>query len=49
MKTKGPVYISEEDKLKKALERTYEERFFFLMKLIKIERMLKSAKIIHKK
>jgi hypothetical protein len=45
----NPFQITEEEKLKKALSRTYEERFFFLMKLIKINKMLRSAKIIHKK
>lgn len=34
-------------KLKENLSRTYEERFLMLMKLIKIDRMLKSAKIEH--
>jgi hypothetical protein len=32
-----------------ALKRTHTERFFFLMKLIKIKKMLQSAKIINNK
>lgn len=33
-------------KIKKAGERTYTERFEFLMRLIRISKMLRSAKII---
>ena len=39
----------ETEKLKENLSRSYEERFLMLMKLIKIDRMLKSAKIEHVK
>ncbi len=35
------------EKLKENLSKSHEERFFFLMKLIKIDRMLKSARIEH--
>lgn len=41
--------ITEEDKLQIALNRTYTERFEMLMKLIRIDRMLKSAKIVETK
>jgi len=37
----------EMSKLKENLSRSHEERFLFLMKLIKIDRMLKSARIEH--
>jgi len=36
----------ESRRLEKALSRTHTERFELLMKLIRIDRMLKSAKII---
>jgi hypothetical protein len=38
---------NEEKKILRALERTPTERFHFLMKLIRIDRMLRSAKITH--
>jgi len=40
---------SEELKLRRALERTPTERFRFLMKLIRINKTLQSAKITHVK
>jgi hypothetical protein len=40
---------SEEEKLAEVLATTHTERFFKLMKLIKIDRMLKNAKITHVK
>ena len=40
---------SGEKKLRRALERTHTERFRFLMRLIRINRMLQSAKITHVK
>ena len=42
-------HISEEEKLKRTLSLTYTERFESLIKLIHIDRMLKSAKIIEAK
>ncbi len=47
MEKKKVLQYSEQEKLKIALSRSYEERFFMLMKLIRIGRMLKSAKIIY--
>ena len=43
------THLSEEERLKKALSLTYTERFELLMKLIRIDRMLRSAKIIEVK
>ena len=43
----GFVQISEEEKLKKRLQMTYEERFRLMMRLIRIQQVLKNAKIIH--
>ncbi|MBA3706641.1 MAG: hypothetical protein H0W84_12300 [Bacteroidetes bacterium] len=40
---------NESRKLEKALSRTHTERFELLMKLIRIDKMLKNAKIIHVK
>ena len=40
------IFISEEEKLKKKLNRSYSERFHLLMKLIRINKMLKRAIII---
>lgn len=40
---------NETEKLKENLSKSYEERFLFLMKPIKIDRMLKSARIEHVK
>jgi hypothetical protein len=39
-------FITEEEKIRIAANRSYTERFEMLMKLIRISRMLKSAKII---
>lgn len=43
------VIVTEEENLKIIANRTYEERFKMLMKLIRIGAMLKTAKIIHPK
>lgn len=40
------THLTEEERLRIALKRTHTERFQMLMKLIKISRMLQSAKII---
>ncbi|HET6989818.1 MAG TPA: hypothetical protein VFJ43_00775 [Bacteroidia bacterium] len=40
-------FISEEEKRKIARNRTPTERFDLLMRLIRIDRMLKQAKIVH--
>ena len=45
---KGLLHISEEEKLKIRLKSTYEERFFQLLKLIAIQKLLKDAIIINK-
>lgn len=47
MEKKKVIQLSEEEKLKIALSRSHEERFFMLMKLIRIDKMLKQAKIIY--
>ena len=40
---------AELDYLREGLKRTPEERFLFLMKLMKIQETLKRGKLIHKK
>ncbi|MCX6312239.1 MAG: hypothetical protein NT084_11475 [Bacteroidetes bacterium] len=40
-------FISEEEKRKIAMNRTYTERFDLLMRLIRIDKMLRQAKIVH--
>ncbi len=45
-KEKNNSIQNESEKLKKALARTYTERFELLMKLIRIDKMLKSATIV---
>jgi len=37
------------DYLREGLRRTPEERFYFLMKLMKIQETLKRGKLVHKK
>jgi hypothetical protein len=49
MNEQNIVNNNETEKLKKALTRSYTERFTLLMKLIRIDKMLKSATIIHVK
>lgn len=46
MEAPKKTFISEEEKYRIRANRTYTERFEMLMKLIRIDRMLKSAKII---
>lgn len=41
------TFISEEEKLKIRLNRSYTERFRALMRLIKLNQKLKNAKIIN--
>jgi hypothetical protein len=43
------IFLSEEEKLQLRLSRSYTERFLLLMKLIKLDRKLKKAKIIEVK
>jgi hypothetical protein len=43
------VIVTEKERLMIIAERTYTERFEMLMKLIRIGKMLKSAKIIEEK
>ncbi|WP_113662477.1 hypothetical protein [Pedobacter nanyangensis] len=40
---------AEEDLLRKALSSSYTERFHAMTRLMKLNMMLKSAKILHKK
>ena len=49
MNTQDAINQKESDKLKKVLARTYTQRFELLMKLVRIDKMLKGAKIIHVK
>lgn len=49
MKAKKNPFVSEEEKLELHLERSYTERFRMLMKLIRLTRKLKEAKIIEAK
>jgi len=46
MKPAKKVIVNEQEREQIILNRTYTERFEMLMKLIRIARMLKSAKII---
>ncbi len=43
------VFITEEESKEIAMNRTYTERFRMLMKLIRIDRMLRNAKIVEAK
>lgn len=45
---KGLLHISEEEKLKIRLNSTYEERFFKLLGLIALQKMLKERVVIKK-
>ena len=47
MSTQKKIFLNEDDKIKKALSMSYSERFHLLMKLIRINKMLKKATIIH--
>ena len=47
MKKAKTPFISEEEKLQKILKSSYTERFYMLMKLIRINKMLSNATIIH--
>ncbi len=40
---------AEEDLLRKALSSSYTERFHAMTRLMKLNMMLKSAKVVHKK
>jgi hypothetical protein len=42
------IFLTEEEKFAIAMNRTHSERFRLLMKLIRVNNMLKSAKIIEK-
>ncbi|MEO8759494.1 MAG: hypothetical protein ABI388_00905 [Bacteroidia bacterium] len=44
--TKTP-FINQEETLQKVLQSSYTERFYMLMKLIRISKMLSNATIIH--
>jgi hypothetical protein len=47
METHKNISFTEEEKLQKKADMTYTERFHLLMRLIRINRMLKNATIIH--
>jgi len=47
MSSKKIKPISEEEKLQLHLSRSYAERFYILMRLIKLNKKLAKAKIIH--
>ncbi len=47
MDSEKSPFVSEEEKLKIILNRTHTERFHMLMKLIRINQMLRRAKIIY--
>jgi hypothetical protein len=47
MKKVGLHHISEEEKLKVALERTPEERLYLLIRLIRLQKVFKKAIITH--
>ena len=47
METQKNISFTEEEKLQKRMAMTYTERFHLLMRLIRINRMLKNATIIH--
>ena len=40
------IFITEEEKIRKRLNMSYTERFYLLMRLIKLQKKLRSAKII---
>ncbi len=46
---KKNLQLSEEEKLRKQLSLSYTERFYMLMRLIKLNRKLIKAKIIYPK
>ena len=46
MSDKKSIFITEEEKLKRHLQTTHEERFYILLNLIKINRQIKEAKIV---
>ncbi len=45
MENKKPHFVTEEEALKKRLSLSHTERFQLLMKLIRINKMMQSAKI----
>jgi hypothetical protein len=49
MKSDKVHFVNEEEALKKRMDLTYTERFELLMKLIRINKMMKSATITHVK
>jgi hypothetical protein len=46
MNPNKPVFISEDEKFRLRMQRNHTERFYILMRLIKISKKLSSAKII---
>lgn len=49
MNSEKSIFLTEEQKIKKRLETTHTERFRLLMGLIRLDRKLKQARIIHSK
>jgi hypothetical protein len=49
METKKPHFVTEEEAFKKRLSLSHTERFQLLMKLIRINKMMQTAKITHVK
>ena len=47
MSTYKLLFIGEHEKKEKPLARSHTQRFEFLMRLIRINKMLKKAKIVH--
>ena len=47
MNEQKKIFFTEEEKLQKRLAMSYTERFHLLMRLIRINKMLKNATIIH--
>lgn len=47
MDSKKSIFITEEEKLKIRLNRTHTERFRLLMRMIKLNRKIKNARIIN--
>ena len=49
MNTERKKFITEEEKLALNLQRSYTERFYMLMRLIKISRKINAARIANEK
>lgn len=49
MEQEKSPFLNEDEKLKIRLQRTHEERFRILMKLFRINKKIRTAKIVHPK